>query len=760
MILFSRFASPPCPYTVLEVKLHHLGLIIVASLAALFYNIAPASAVTASAAFPAARASGPPGLKPGVGEWPAGAVEGSFKNVTTHGAAPLATSVWLLYDAANVYVGFRAQQQGLPITATQSENDVGFGIDDFVGIGIDTSGSGNTVYYFEVTPRGVRYEQASENARYRAQWQAWTSVEGSTWYAVLKIPLRAMRLHGGSPQTWRVNFIRAIAANAEHYTWAYDGLMQDFTAGAWPVFTDSRYWPRWTGIVLDSKMLRAVRPKPRAEVYALQSAGADRQQFAQANGTFAQQHVRPAGIDFSYPLTSTINFAGTLNPDFSNVEIDQQTIAPQEFRRVLQEYRPFFSQGAAFFNPNPIVVNANSVFYSPSVGPFDRGTKIEGSFGLQSFGVMNFRGFDETSDNEFDDTVFGYKHALADRTFIYWANGVLAHHSVYGDDSTGEFGVSGRNLHTGFVWGFDDAQENAAQSWLPGGHASSALGFLDVHKPNYEFFAGLSRITPFFNPIDGITQTSDVEGPSLSFDTTAATKHVKNFFANVFVDRYTDRSGAVHQADFDTQILATFNNGFSIDGLGTQTGELRSYAQPGTSPACGDPSLPRSYFTGAPSYLCGRTDPFNLVVVPIGYGDGTPFPIDASASFGKFGYDNWLHLYTIAFSRPLRHGFALGAEWDGTFERAISSGARNGQFLRRLTLSGNMGANANFSISLRAINGTGGFALPGNNIAVAFHRTFRSGNELFLNYGTPAASTTLDRFIVKYLLRFGGDAGT
>ena len=100
-------------------------------------------------------------------------------------------------------------------------------------------------------------------------------------------------------------------------------------------------------------------------------------------------NVRSFGGDVSYPITPTIRFVGTLNPDFSNVEIDQQTIVPQEFQRQLIEYRPFFAQGAAFINASsgprtptgPTSTATNLVFYSPSVGPFDSGAKMEGTFG-------------------------------------------------------------------------------------------------------------------------------------------------------------------------------------------------------------------------------------------------------------------------------------------------------------------------------------------------------------------------------------------
>ena len=65
------------------------------------------------------------------------------------------------------------------------------------------------------------------------------------------------------------------------------------------------------------------------------------------------------------------------------------------------------------------------------------------------------------------------------------------------------------------------------------------------------------------------------------------------------------------------------------------------------------------------------------------------------------------------------------------------------------------------TLALRDINGLGGFApTAGNNLAVAYHQRFANGNELFVNYGTPAAPATLDRLIVKYIFHVGADAGT
>src|SRR5437016_4499449 len=312
------------------------------------------ASVPVSVEFKAVRAPHAMMLDPSLQDpaWALGEIEpNGFWNLTKRAPARFSTRVYLLYDDRNLYVGFHAKQAGVPIIAEQSTNNVGFGLDDFVGVAVDSSRAGNNVYFFETTPRAVRYQQSSENVRYAARWQSAAEADNEGWSAVLVIPLSVMRLMPGRHPTWRFNFIRAVAAQGEHYTWAYDGLMVDGTVGqAWPTFSDARYWPALT--LDDLTPSQSARAKPRVEIYALGSGGPDRNQFQRADGTFGPQQARPSGIDVTIPLTNTINAVGTFNPDFSNVEVDQQTIVPQEFARQLQEYRPFFAQGARFISPS------------------------------------------------------------------------------------------------------------------------------------------------------------------------------------------------------------------------------------------------------------------------------------------------------------------------------------------------------------------------------------------------------------------------
>jgi hypothetical protein len=724
------------------------------------------AAVIESFGFPVARAPHPLSLDPSLADpaWQKGLVpsNGPWQNVTTRSPAAMSTTVYLLYDDQNLYVGFKNLQPGVPITAEQTTNDVGFGLDDFVGIGLDTSGAGSQAYYFETTPRGVRYEQSSENVRYRPRWNAAGKIDGASWNAVMIIPLDVLRVPKGGAQTWRLQFVRGVASRGEHISWVWDPIMQDAGAGTWPTFADTRFWAAGSFTISPSA---AAKPKPRADIYGLASIGQDRNLAQQPNGTFLPENARWYGADVSFPLTPTIRFVGTANPDFSNVEIDQQTIAPQEFQRQLVEYRPFFAQGAAFINaasgprsPSGIFTTApNLIFYSPSVGPFDSGGKVEGTFGDQSFGVLTFHGYDETSNNTFTDQAYGYEHAVPGGSLLYWSDGVFANHSISGYDNTLEGGIEARDLKNGWIGYLDYAFENG--SWVPQGHADFLEAFLDRHKGNTEFNLGYLDVSPNYDPIDGYTSNSDIHGPQFYTNFSGASPAIKNWSLYVGLDRFLDETGAVHQADTQVFFNAAFKNGFSLDGVGEAIGQLRSYGVP-AGPDCSGPILYTSSFTGYPCYLDGVTQPFNLAQIPIGYRDGTPTPFDVSYSWGPFG-DNFVHLFTISTSRPIGRRLSLGLEYDGTYQRAFSDGLLDSQWLRRISLGYAISSESTISIGLRDINGYGGFATQiGNNLSVAYHLRLRTGNELYVNYGSPAAGATLNRFIVKYVFHAGADEGT
>lgn len=752
-------SRPPADFTISAMK----GLILaLCPLIAICAGTATArAAVQYSGSYSAAATQHSPASDTSLSDpdWARGEITGStasFEDLTTRSAAPFKTVAYVLYDARNLYVAFDIQQTN-PITANQTTNNVGFGLDDFVGIGIDTSGNGSTVYYFETTPRGTRYQQASENSRYNPVWRATAKVGKGGWVAVMTIPLNTLHHNRALMQTWRFNFVRGVAATNEHYTWAFDGTMQDGAPPGWPAFSDAQFWPH-LGIRLSGSGDN-FGDRARADAYVLGSAGADRKLFAQANGTFKPESARMSGLDVSYALTQTIHFVATLNPDFSNVEVDQQTIAPQEFRRQLREYRPFFAQGARFLYPNSPSNGAlqpnNEIFYSPAIGPFDRGAKVEGSFGDQSFGVLSFRGYDETTGNVFDDVAYGYTHALPDQSLSYWSDGVIAHHSVAGNDTAAETGMDFKNVRSGWAGGIDEAFESGSYVAGPG-HARSLNIWQIVAKPNYTAFADYGNVTPNYNPIDGFTAISDTRGLVYDVNFSGSSRSIKNYALNVGQDRFLDESGAVHQSDTVGTLNATLKNQFSIS-VAEQNGELRSYTTTAPGPiGCGDSALVRTAYTGFPNYYCGRTDKFAQLSVGLGYRDGTQAPTDVSYSEGPFG-GTFLQQYSLSATRQLGSRFSVAAQFGSTEGRAILDGARSSQWLRFISLGDNLGPDSNVALELRSVTGlvNGLTTVPGVNLAVSYHRRYASGDEFYLAFGTPAATQTLNRFIMKYIVHAG-----
>ena len=297
----------------------------------------------------------------------------------------------------------------------------------------------------------MRYEQANENVRFRPRWIAAGKVCRRLWSAVLIIPLDVLRVPRGGKQTWRLQFVRQIAATGRALSWVWNPIMGDSGSGTWPTFqNDTRFW---AGGDFDIAASAAARPKPRADIYGLASIGEDRNLFQQANGKFLPENVRSFGGDVSYPITPTIRFRRHAQSGFlerrDRSANDRAARVPTATPRVPAVLRARRELHQCRFRPalagRHLSTAPDLVFYSPSVGPFDSGGKVEGTFGDQSFGALTFHGYDETTGNTFADQAYGYEHALPNGSFLYWSDGVFANHSIAGNDNTIEAGAEARD---------------------------------------------------------------------------------------------------------------------------------------------------------------------------------------------------------------------------------------------------------------------------------------------------------------------------
>src|SRR5215467_9027887 len=150
-------------------------------------HVAVAASIDRQSKVAAVRATAPLSLDATLSDpqWQNGLMAGEFFNFTTRRPANVKTVVYLLYDDTNLYVAFHCEQQGTPIIASQTTNNIGQGLDDEVGIGLDPSGNGSRVYMFQTTPKGVQYPYSSESNRYNPAWQTAAKIDGTSWNVVM-----------------------------------------------------------------------------------------------------------------------------------------------------------------------------------------------------------------------------------------------------------------------------------------------------------------------------------------------------------------------------------------------------------------------------------------------------------------------------------------------------------------------------------------------------------------------------------------------
>ena len=95
-----------------------------------------------------------------------------------------------------------------------------------------------------------------------------------------------------------------------------------------------------------------------------------------------------AGLDAKIAINSSLNLDATINPDFSQVDVDRQIINLDRFNVLLPERRTFFLENSDLFS-NMGMPNAASPFVSRRIGLTTDGRNIPIVAGLRLTGNIN-----------------------------------------------------------------------------------------------------------------------------------------------------------------------------------------------------------------------------------------------------------------------------------------------------------------------------------------------------------------------------------
>ncbi len=617
------------------------------------------------------------------------------------------TDAYVLMDAKYLYVAFDAKQSE-PITTTLRTNNVTLAADDVVRIYLWPGGDHGFEYVFGATPIGTRNQISTENSAFTPTWTAVAKTTPSGFIVTMQIPLNVMR--GDGRKSWRLQFDRGIHATKQTFEWSHSPSQQSTD--------DSTAIGFLEGITASSG---STRTKPRIGVYALGQAASQR-----AGGSTSRM-----GADFAFPITPTASFIGTIHPDYSNVELDQQTISPTAFPRQLLEIRPFFTQGANFYNS----FNCNDCFdfpllYTPNIPTPRTGYAVEGVQGL-----LRFAGFDAVgySRNDASEALGWFS---ADHRY-----GLIAQHQTVTTpgliDNTTTYQLRVGNAHN-FSMYETYSQERGTAVTDPSLGNMNEVG-LNLYTPKSGFFSAWHNAGSMYAPADAFVSLVDVKGPSLytfrEFDF-APQRFIQSVTVSEDLQRYRNNAGALGYANSGSGVTILTRNQLSLSASsGTQFLLLSD----------------------------GTAATINQNGAALGYGTSGSLPSSISYNVGRFG-NGYLRSTTRSTSIKAGQRGSLTFEADDT-DFLPDSGVREIQWLERASYAFHFTPESSLAIGLRRIIGTAPPLTPAprivdaGNVTMAYYR--KSGqNELYLAYGSPNTLSTTPALILKLIHYFGAEKGS
>jgi hypothetical protein len=251
------------------------------------------------------------------------------------------TRVKVAYDDTNIYLAAIMENRGpRKYVSTSLRRDYRGEQNDGVSFVFDTFNDGTNAFQFGVNPYGVQREALVSNGGTRPddlnlawdnKWFSEAKIMENHWQVEVIIPLSTLRFREGA-QNWSVNFFRVDSDAGERSTWA-------------PI-------PR-TNPIFSTAFLRKMNfeepiQKKGANVSLIPYvAGRTSRNFLENSS----ESLRPAiGGDAKIGIGSAMNLDLTFNPDFSQVEVDQQVTNLDRFEIFFPERRQFFLENGDLFD--------------------------------------------------------------------------------------------------------------------------------------------------------------------------------------------------------------------------------------------------------------------------------------------------------------------------------------------------------------------------------------------------------------------------
>ncbi len=249
--------------------------------------------------------------------------------------------------------------------------------DDNVEIYLDTFHDQRRAFIFKSNPLGIQAdalysEQNGADYSFDTVWDTWGKRTPFGYVVLMRIPFPSLYFSKAAPgetRTWGIILRRNISHDNE-----------------------SVFWPRNThnvaglltqDIAADGFMNIARGQNLQFEPYVLGRNLRQLNTVNPVNPYFQHKHLQAyAGLDAKFILHNSLVLDTTLNPDFSQVGIDNPATPNQRFPPYFAEVRPFFIENSSYFM-TPI-----SLYYTNSIILPQFGARLTGKLGPWALGIL------------------------------------------------------------------------------------------------------------------------------------------------------------------------------------------------------------------------------------------------------------------------------------------------------------------------------------------------------------------------------------
>ena len=419
------------------------------------------------------------------------------------------TVVYLLQDDDNLYIAFRCYADSIkPIACLTAD-------EDDIKMTIDTFGSKNSAYYFQIFGSGIYYDGwllddgRTFDDSWEGVWYKALKLYDDRWEVELKIPFKSIR-YKKDLNEWGIEFARYMAQNREASIWNEYHQKEDIQ-------------------ISKHGTLKGINPQATGYYFELYPEAYFRIDRQYHEGDSVDTDYKPsASLNLKWDVTPQATINATVLPDFAQIESDPFSLNLSRYPTYLDERRPFFLEGQEIFRMADFgdmgFFDPLEIFYSRRVGksvnddavPILGGIKVTNKSRDWNLGILGAYtdSYLDTVVHNIDEpnrwyAVMRAKHAVLENSHIGALFSGMAvdkdeHNYAFGLDGAylkgaNQFVVQGAvsskkdSLHDKFGWAFDAGYFGFIENFIVFTSARMVQDSFDVAHIGFVSWVGEKR---------------------------------------------------------------------------------------------------------------------------------------------------------------------------------------------------------------------------------------------------------------------------